>query len=80
MSALELAPHGVGVGCAYFGFLDTDLVKASFALPSVEAMNQQQEKTGGKIFMPPTDIPKTGRFAMLQDPQGAVFAIIKLTM
>ncbi|HXB14731.1 MAG TPA: short-chain dehydrogenase/reductase [Solirubrobacteraceae bacterium] len=38
---LELAPHGVGVGCAYFGFLDTDLVKASFALPSVEAMNQQ---------------------------------------
>src|SRR6202012_4830190 len=38
---LELAPHGVGVGCAYFGFLDTDLVKASFAAPSTEAMQQQ---------------------------------------
>jgi NAD(P)-dependent dehydrogenase (short-subunit alcohol dehydrogenase family) len=38
---LELAPHGVGVGCAYFGFLDTDLVKASFAMPSTEAMQQQ---------------------------------------
>jgi NAD(P)-dependent dehydrogenase (short-subunit alcohol dehydrogenase family) len=38
---LELAPYGVAVGCAYFGFLDTDLVKASFALPSVEAMTQQ---------------------------------------
>src|SRR5581483_6528096 len=38
---LELAPHGVGVGCAYFGFLDTDLVKASFATPSTEAMQQQ---------------------------------------
>jgi NAD(P)-dependent dehydrogenase (short-subunit alcohol dehydrogenase family) len=37
---LELAPHGVGVGCAYFGFLDTDLVKASFALPSTEAAKQ----------------------------------------
>jgi len=38
---LELAPLGVGVGCAYFGFLDTDLVKASFAQPSTEAMTQQ---------------------------------------
>ena len=35
---LELAPSGVAVGCAYFGFLDTDLVKASFAQPSTEAM------------------------------------------
>jgi predicted enzyme related to lactoylglutathione lyase len=26
------------------------------------------------------DIPNTGRFAMLLDPQGAAFAIIKLTM
>ncbi|HXD53396.1 MAG TPA: short-chain dehydrogenase/reductase [Solirubrobacteraceae bacterium] len=31
---LELAPHGVGVGCAYFGFLDTDLVKAGFETSS----------------------------------------------
>ena len=38
---LELAPHGVGVGCAYFGFLDTDLVRASFAMPSTEAMQQR---------------------------------------
>jgi NAD(P)-dependent dehydrogenase (short-subunit alcohol dehydrogenase family) len=38
---LELAPLGVGVGCAYFGFLDTDLVKASFAQPSTEAMQQR---------------------------------------
>jgi len=38
---LELAPVGVGVGCAYFGFLDTDLVKASFALPSTQAAQQQ---------------------------------------
>jgi NAD(P)-dependent dehydrogenase (short-subunit alcohol dehydrogenase family) len=37
---LEVAPHGVGVGCAYFGFLDTDLVKASFAQPSTEGMKQ----------------------------------------
>ena len=33
---------------------------------------------GGTICMPPMDIPNTGRFAMLQDPQGAAFAIIAL--
>jgi hypothetical protein len=33
---------------------------------------------GGTVGMPPTDIPNTGRFAMLQDPQGAAFALIAL--
>jgi NAD(P)-dependent dehydrogenase (short-subunit alcohol dehydrogenase family) len=36
---VESAPSGVAVGCAYFGFLDTDLVKAAYAQPSAEAMN-----------------------------------------
>jgi NAD(P)-dependent dehydrogenase (short-subunit alcohol dehydrogenase family) len=35
---METAPSGAAVGCAYFGFLDTDLVKAAFAEPSAEAM------------------------------------------
>jgi NAD(P)-dependent dehydrogenase (short-subunit alcohol dehydrogenase family) len=34
----ETAPTGARVGCAYFGFIDTDLVRASFAQPSSEAM------------------------------------------
>jgi predicted enzyme related to lactoylglutathione lyase len=33
---------------------------------------------GGVICMPPTDIPETGRFAMIQDPQGAMFSVIAL--
>jgi predicted enzyme related to lactoylglutathione lyase len=33
---------------------------------------------GGRVFMPPTDIPNTGRFAMIQDPQGAMFSVIAL--
>jgi uncharacterized protein len=33
---------------------------------------------GGKVCMPPTDIPNTGRFAMLQDRQGAAFSVIAL--
>jgi NAD(P)-dependent dehydrogenase (short-subunit alcohol dehydrogenase family) len=36
---METAPSGAKVGCAYFGFIDTDLVKASFAEPAAEAMN-----------------------------------------
>jgi predicted enzyme related to lactoylglutathione lyase len=32
---------------------------------------------GGKILNGPTDIPGTGRFAVIQDPQGAVFGIYK---
>ena len=31
---------------------------------------------GGKVLMPPTDIPTVGRFAVLQDPQGAVLNAI----
>jgi NAD(P)-dependent dehydrogenase (short-subunit alcohol dehydrogenase family) len=35
---METTSSGAMVGCAYFGFLDTDLVKAAFAEPSAEAM------------------------------------------
>ncbi|HEY0517121.1 MAG TPA: short-chain dehydrogenase/reductase [Solirubrobacteraceae bacterium] len=38
---VELAPAGAAVGCAYFGFLDTDLVRAGFAQPSAEAMRSR---------------------------------------
>ena len=33
---------------------------------------------GGQVCMPPMDIPNTGRFAMLQDPQGAMLSVIAL--
>jgi NAD(P)-dependent dehydrogenase (short-subunit alcohol dehydrogenase family) len=35
----ETAPSGARVGCAYFGFIDTDLVRASYAQPSTEVLN-----------------------------------------
>jgi NAD(P)-dependent dehydrogenase (short-subunit alcohol dehydrogenase family) len=34
----ETAPSGARVGCAYFGFLDTDLVKAGFSQPAGAAV------------------------------------------
>jgi NAD(P)-dependent dehydrogenase (short-subunit alcohol dehydrogenase family) len=41
---VELAPSGARVGCAYFGFIDTDLVKASFAHPSTQALTAVMPK------------------------------------
>lgn len=35
---VETAPTGARVGCAYFGFIDTDIVRGSFAQPSAQAM------------------------------------------
>jgi predicted enzyme related to lactoylglutathione lyase len=33
---------------------------------------------GGRVMVPPQDIPKTGRFAIVTDPQGAMFAVFTL--
>ncbi|MBJ7330580.1 MAG: SDR family oxidoreductase [Solirubrobacteraceae bacterium] len=35
---VETAPTGARIGCAYFGFIDTDIVRGSFAQPSNQAM------------------------------------------
>ncbi len=43
----------------------------------VDTTVKKAEKLGAKILVPPTDIPQVGRFATLQDPQGAAFAIIR---
>jgi predicted enzyme related to lactoylglutathione lyase len=51
-------------------------------MPYVEANNvdetaRQATSLGGSVMHGPEDIPGTGRFAVLQDPQGAVFGIYK---
>jgi NAD(P)-dependent dehydrogenase (short-subunit alcohol dehydrogenase family) len=38
---METAPTGARVGCAYFGFIDTDLVRASYEMPSAQLLNRQ---------------------------------------
>ena len=42
----------------------------------VDATAAQAEKLGGKIRVPPTDIPSVGRFTVIADPQGAVISAI----
>jgi NAD(P)-dependent dehydrogenase (short-subunit alcohol dehydrogenase family) len=36
---IETSPTGARVGCAYFGFIDTDLVSQSFSQPSATRLN-----------------------------------------
>lgn len=39
---------------------------------------KKAQELGGKLLHGPQDIPSVGRFAVIQDPQGAVFSIIKM--
>ena len=49
-----------------------------FNVSDCDASDRKVVSLGGKQIIPPTDIPNTGRFAYERDPQGAMFAIIKL--
>jgi predicted enzyme related to lactoylglutathione lyase len=43
----------------------------------VDASALEAEGLGATILKPPADIPNGGRFAIIQDPQGAVFALYR---
>jgi NAD(P)-dependent dehydrogenase (short-subunit alcohol dehydrogenase family) len=45
---MELSPSGARVGCAYFGFIDTDLVRGGFSQPSAGRMRAQMPKFIGE--------------------------------
>ena len=47
-----------------------------FAVANVDAAATKAGTLGAKTYVLPTDIPGTGRFAVLADPQGATFAIV----
>lgn len=46
-----------------------------FAVKSVDETADRVKELGGTVNMPPADIPNMGRFAVVGDPQGAVFAV-----
>jgi predicted enzyme related to lactoylglutathione lyase len=48
---------------------------AYVAVPDTDATVAKAMELGGKVLVSATDIPTTGRFAVLQDPQQAVFAV-----
>jgi predicted enzyme related to lactoylglutathione lyase len=67
---MQIAPH-MGPVPPHWGIY--------FAVDDCDAMFQKATSLGARAFVPPMDIENVGRFAVIQDPQGAVFSIIKLT-
>jgi len=78
----------IGYGGSFVGgmlAMDDDMLSAG-AMPmwigyigvdDVDATAAGIRAKGGHIFVPPRDIPGTGRFAMAADPQGAPFYIMR---
>lgn len=48
-----------------------------FAVDNADKTAAAVEADGGKVIVPPADIPNTGRFSILTDPQGAYFGILQ---
>jgi uncharacterized protein len=67
---MQLTPGMLADGMkpAWFGFIGVD---------DVNAEAQRLEKAGGKLQCAPMDIPGVGRFAPVEDPQGAPFLLFK---
>lgn len=51
-----------------------------FAVDDCDGALARAQALGGSSIFGPMDIPNVGRFAVVGDPQGAPFAIIKITM
>ena len=65
---VQIAPDWGPVPPNWLVYFDADDVDATVA---------KTQSLGGSVLVPGTDIPGIGRFAVLQDPQGAVFAVFK---
>lgn len=51
---------------------------AYVAVSDVDASAKRAGELGGKVAVPPMDIPKVGRFCVVSDPAGASIALITL--
>lgn len=48
-----------------------------FAVTDCDASVSEATSLGATVLVPPTDIPNTGRFAILADPQSATFSLLQ---
>lgn len=48
-----------------------------FQVDDCDAAAAKAKSLGGKIMKPPAEVEEAGRFAVLMDPQGAMFSIIR---
>jgi hypothetical protein len=67
---MQLTPQMLeeGMKPAWVGFIAVD---------DVDAYAHRVEQGGGKLHCAPQDIPTVGRFASVEDPQGAAFLLFK---
>lgn len=65
---MGMPPDAKGAPANWMGYVGVD---------DVDAACEKAKSLGGKVHMPPRDIPDMGRFAVLEDPQGAFFSIYK---
>lgn len=78
----HLASHG---GDMVAGLMETPAGKEEMPphwilyidVDDCDATAARAAELGGQVVMPPADIPGTGRFAILTDPQGAAFGILQ---
>ena len=68
---LPIAPEWGDVPSNWMGYVSVE---------DCDSTADKAKALGAEIMSPPTDIPHAGRFAVIKDPQGAVFAIIKLML
>jgi uncharacterized protein len=57
-----------GARPAWLGYVQVD---------DVDQMAQSVHQVGGVVVVPPRDLPEAGRFAMVTDPQGVPFYVMK---
>ena len=48
------------------------------AVEDVDACASKAAGLGGQVVHPPTDIPNVGRWALIADPAGALFAVMRM--
>jgi len=64
---MAMPPGAAGMPPAWGAYVTVEDTDATVA---------KAEALGASVVVPPTDIPKVGRFAVLRDPQGAALAVI----
>ena len=68
MVALASGMGSASLGPVWLGYI---------GVTDVDATVERIRATGGGVHVPPSDIPGVGRFAMVNDPQGAVFYVMR---
>ena len=67
---MAIPPDAQGAPSAWGAYVTVDNVDKQMA---------RVEQLGGKVMMPPRDIPNVGRFAVISDPHGAMLTLITYT-